>query len=83
MRILYFAWLKTKLGISEETVSCSKEIHDVDSLVAWIKSRGPQFQEAFIDMDVVRIAVNQEYVVTNFPLKDGDEVAFFPPVTGG
>jgi sulfur-carrier protein len=83
MRILYFAWLKTKLGISEETVLCSEEIHDVNSLVAWIKSRGPQFQEAFIDMDVVRIAVNQEYVVSNISLKDGDEVAFFPPVTGG
>jgi len=83
MRILYFAWLKTKLGISEETVPCSEEIHDVDSLVGWIKSRGPQFQDAFIDMDVVRIAVNQEYVVSNISLKDGDEVAFFPPVTGG
>jgi sulfur-carrier protein len=83
MRILYFAWLRTKLGISEENVDCSEEIFDVDSLISWIKSRGPQFQEAFDDMTIVRIAVNQEYIVDNVPLKNGDEIAFFPPVTGG
>jgi molybdopterin synthase sulfur carrier subunit len=83
MRILYFAWLRTKLGISEEMVECSDDIFDVDTLVSWIRTRGPHFHEAFDDMTIVRVAVNQEYVVDNVPLKDGDEIAFFPPVTGG
>lgn len=83
MKILYFAWLKMKLGMSEETVQCGDSISDTDSLVDWMKSRGPAFEEVFSDLEVVRIAVNQEHVGTNTPLSDGDEVAFFPPVTGG
>ncbi|MCR9213818.1 MAG: molybdopterin converting factor subunit 1 [Proteobacteria bacterium] len=83
MTILYFAWLRTKLGMSTEDLPCSDEVFDTDSLVAWMKTRGPAFAEVFSDLEVVRIAVNQEYITSNTPLKDGDEVAFFPPVTGG
>ena len=61
----------------------SEERSDTDSLVRWMKSRGPAFAEVFSDLEVVRIAVNQEYIVGNTPLKENDEVAFFPPVTGG
>lgn len=83
MTILYFAWLRTKLGMSTETLPLSDEISDTDSLVAWMKTRGPAFADVFSDLEVVRIAVNQEYITENTPLSDGDEVAFFPPVTGG
>ena len=83
MKILYFAWLKTKLQMSAETVDWSEEMADVDSLVRWMKARGPAFAEIFSDLEVVRIAVNQEYVTENVTLKDDDEIAFFPPVTGG
>ncbi|MEX0583674.1 MAG: molybdopterin converting factor subunit 1 [Sneathiella sp.] len=83
MKILYFAWLKTKLQMTEETLSWSKERPDTDSLVRWMKSRGPAFAEVFSDLEVVRIAVNQEYIMGNTALNKNDEVAFFPPVTGG
>ncbi|PHQ71822.1 MAG: molybdopterin converting factor subunit 1 [Sneathiella sp.] len=83
MKILYFAWLKMKLGMAEENIDCSDEITDTDSLVRWMKTRGPAFEEVFSDLNVVRIAVNQEHAPTNTSLKNGDEVAFFPPVTGG
>ena len=83
MKILYFAWLKAKLQTSGETLPWSEEIADINGLVRWMRSRGPAFAEVFHDLDVIRIAVNQEYVTGNAPLKDGDEIAFFPPVTGG
>lgn len=83
MKILYFAWLKTKLQISEEDISWSQEVADIDGLVRWMRARGPVFDEIFRDLNVIRIAVNQEYVTGNPSLKEGDEIAFFPPVTGG
>ncbi|WP_334127404.1 molybdopterin converting factor subunit 1 [Sneathiella sp.] len=83
MKILYFAWLKTKLQMAGETLPWSEERSDTDRLLKWMKGRGPAFAEVFANLDVVRIAVNQEYVTANTPLAEGDEVAFFPPVTGG
>lgn len=83
MKILYFAWLKAKLQMTEETLPWSEECKDTDSLVKWMKIRGPAFAEVFSDLEVVRIAVNQEYITSNTALTEGDEVAFFPPVTGG
>ena len=83
MKILYFAWLKAKLQMTEETLPWSEERSDTDSLVHWMKSRGPAFAEVFSDLEVVRIAVNQEYIVGNTALNENDEIAFFPPVTGG
>ncbi|MBO0333073.1 molybdopterin converting factor subunit 1 [Sneathiella sp. CAU 1612] len=83
MKILYFAWLKTKLQMTEETISWSEDCRDTDSLVRWMKTRGPAFAEVFSDLEVVRIAVNQEYITGNTTLGKEDEIAFFPPVTGG
>lgn len=83
MKILYFAWMRGKTGISEEDVAPPAEVTDVAGLVEWLKSRGPGFEDAFSDMKVVRAAVNQEFVDLDAMVVDGDEVAFFPPVTGG
>jgi molybdopterin synthase sulfur carrier subunit len=83
MKILYFAWLKTKLQMNGETLPWAAERPDTDSLVTWMQSRGPAFAEVFSDRDVVRVAVNQEYITGNTPISEGDEIAFFPPVTGG
>jgi molybdopterin synthase sulfur carrier subunit len=49
----------------------------------WVKGRGGGFAEAMADTSIVRVAVNQEYVQLDAPVKTGDEIAFFPPVTGG
>ena len=53
------------------------------ALVDWLKMRGPGYQAAFAEMRAVRAAVNQEYVGLDHPVRAGDEVAFFPPMTGG
>lgn len=83
MKILYFAWLKEKTGVSEEDVTLPDGVRDVSGLVAWLKGRGDGFAEAFADESIVRVAVNHEHVAMDCTIAQGDEVAFFPPVTGG
>ena len=83
MRILYFSWFRTKVGMAEESVTPPPEVTDVAALVAWLRTRGPAFAEALADPAVVRVAVNQEYASADAPVGPDDEVALFPPVTGG
>lgn len=83
MKILYFAWLRTKLGISEEEPVLPASVTTLYGLVDFLKTRGENFSEVFADLSVVRIAVDQEYVTEDVPLSGVKEVAFFPPVTGG
>ena len=83
MRLLYFAWLRTRIGTAEETVDPPASVLTVGSLVDWLKTRGPGFAEALKNQKLVRVAVNKEYVGWEHPLAPGDEVALFPPVTGG
>jgi sulfur-carrier protein len=83
VRLLYFAWLRARIGQAEEDLPLPEEVRDVEGLLAWLKRRGPRYAEALRDLSVVRVAVNQDYVGRHHPLRDGDEVALFPPMTGG
>ncbi|HTZ76683.1 MAG TPA: molybdopterin converting factor subunit 1 [Stellaceae bacterium] len=83
MKLLYFAWLRTKIGIAEESLDPPAGVATVGALLDWLKRRGPGFADALKDASVVRVAVNQTYVPSDHPIKPGDEVALFPPVTGG
>ena len=83
MKLLYFAWLRAKIGTAEETVELPAGVATVGALLEWLKRRGPRFADALKDASVVRVAVNQDYVPWDHPVRPGDEVALFPPVTGG
>ncbi|MET4697128.1 molybdopterin synthase sulfur carrier subunit [Constrictibacter sp. MBR-5] len=83
MKVLYFAWLRTKTGIGEEDVSPPAEVATAGALVDWLASRSPGHADALANRKVVRVAVNQEHVGLDHPVRAGDEVALFPPVTGG
>jgi molybdopterin synthase sulfur carrier subunit len=83
MKLLYFAWLRTKIGTAEERVELPAQVTTVAALLDWLRTRGPGFAEALKDTKIVRVAVNQEYVGWDHKLRPGDEVALFPPVTGG
>ena len=83
MKLLYFAWLRVKIGKAEETLEPPPGVTTVAALLDWLKTRGPGFADALGDRAIVRVAVNQEYVAWDHPVRAGDEVALFPPVTGG
>ena len=83
MKLIYFAWVREKVGISEETQTPPETITNVGELVEWLKTRGDVFREVFAENKVIRVAVNFEYVSFDHPINPDDEIAFFPPVTGG
>ena len=83
MKIRYFAWLKQRTGIGAEDIDPPPHVTTVEALMAHLGERHPRFAEALAQPGVVRCAVNQEYADPATALKAGDEVAFFPPVTGG
>jgi sulfur-carrier protein len=83
VKLLYFAWLRARIGCAEEEIEFSPEVTDVAHLLDWLRSRGGGYAEALRDLSVVRVAVNQGYVGLEHKLRQGDEVAIFPPVTGG
>jgi len=83
MKILYFAFLRQRTGLGEETVEAPADVRDVAGLVEWLKTRGPGHAAALKDVSAVRVAVNQEFANLDTPVAANDEIAFFPPVTGG
>ena len=83
MKLLYFAWLRTKIGTGSEEIELPEGIADVAGLLDWLAGRGDGYADALADLTLVRVAVNQEYVALDHPVTAGDEIALFPPVTGG
>lgn len=83
MKLLYFAWLKTKIGLSEEDVDPPADVRDVDALLAWLRGRGPAYANALAHDAVIKVAVNQRFAERDTRIDPDDEVALFPPVTGG
>jgi molybdopterin synthase sulfur carrier subunit len=81
--LLYFAWVRQKIGNGEEQLKLPADVRDVADLMAHLKLRGPAYADAFADPARLRVAVNQRHGGFDTPIADGDEIAFFPPVTGG
>lgn len=83
IKVLFFAGLREQLGNSGEEIELPSDVGTVAGLRAHLKSRGGAYEKAFADKTLVRIAVNQDMVPPTAVIRAGDEVAFFPPVTGG
>ena len=83
LRVLYFASVRDRLGMGEEQLALPEGVADVGALRAWMRSRGPVFEAVFTEGSRIRAAVNQDFATDAAPVAAGDEVAFFPPVTGG
>ncbi len=83
LHLLYFAWLRERVGVGEEDVIAPPEVATVADLIAWLRRRGPGYEAAFGTTAPVRFAVNQEFATPDAAIVPGDEIAFFPPVTGG
>ena len=81
MKILYFAWLKNKIGKNSDELNM--DFDSVNDLVNHLISQGDNYKTAFNDMAVIKVSINCEFADLTAPVKVGDEVAFFPPITGG
>jgi molybdopterin synthase sulfur carrier subunit len=83
IRVLFFAGLREQLGTSGEEIEVPQGVSTIAGLRSHLRSRGGPYEKAFSDKAPVRAALNQNMVAAGAAIKAGDEVAFFPPVTGG
>lgn len=83
MKLVYFASVRQTLGKAEETISVPAAVTTVGELAAFLAAQGPAYAAVFADPRTLRAAVNQIHARFDAPVSDTDEVAFFPPVTGG
>jgi molybdopterin synthase sulfur carrier subunit len=83
MKLIYFAWMREHIGTAQEQRPLPEEVSTVAELITYLREQSPGHASALSNMEVVRVAINQEYCELNAPVTDSDEVAFFPPVTGG
>ena len=82
-RLLYFAWVREKIGRAEETLVLPAELATIADLIGWLKAQGPEYADAFAREGVIRAAIDQRHVKADAQLAGAREIAFFPPVTGG
>jgi sulfur-carrier protein len=83
LTVLYFAWLRERIGAASEEVNLPEEVRTVAGLVDLLSARSPGHEAAFRNRRTIRAAVNQDFADPSDAVSPGDEVAFFPPVTGG
>ncbi len=83
MNIRYFAWVREKVGIEEETIELPGDVTTVADLIAHLKQIDENHAAAFEEEDAIRVALDQLHVEADAALADATEAAFFPPMTGG
>jgi molybdopterin synthase sulfur carrier subunit len=83
VKILYFAWVRERLGKTEEVVEVPAGIATVGELMAWLAQRGEEYAHAFENPKVIRAAIDRSHVRSDAAIAGAREIAFFPPMTGG
>lgn len=83
LKLVYFAWVRERIGLPEEKVELPAEARTVADLVGWLKARGEGYELAFENEAVVRAAIDHSHVRPDAAIGDAREIAFFPPMTGG
>ncbi len=84
MKLVYFSWIRERIGLTDEEVSLPPSVITIGDLIAWLKTRGETYEAALQYDKVIRVAINQEHVDDRTtPLAGAREVALFPPMTGG
>jgi sulfur-carrier protein len=83
VRLLYFAWVREKLGRADEVVTLPAHVKTISELMGWLAARGDNYQDVFSRIGIVRAAIDQTHVQPTQAIAGAREIAFFPPVTGG
>jgi molybdopterin synthase sulfur carrier subunit len=83
MKLLYFAWVRERVGKPEEEIDPPAAVRTVGDLVNWLKQRGEEYAYAFENAQVIRAAIDRTHVKPDAQIAGAREIAFFPPMTGG
>ena len=83
MIIKYFSWIREHVGKSEENLDLPVDVTTINELIDYLNKLNDKYKIAFAKRDLIKIAVNKTYSSTDTKISQNDEVAFFPPVTGG
>jgi molybdopterin synthase sulfur carrier subunit len=83
VKLLYFAWVRERIGKAEEDIDPPDSVATVADLIGWLSGRGEQYAYAFENPKVIRAAVDRTHVKADTAISGAREVAFFPPMTGG
>lgn len=83
MKVLYFAWIRERVGKTEEDVSPPASVATVGELVQWLAGRGEEYAYAFENPKIVRAAIDRVHAQPQAAIKGAREIALFPPMTGG
>lgn len=83
MQLLYFAWVRERIGVGAESRDLPVDITTVTALLDWLATLSPGHSAALADRSVIRVAVDQDFVGPDAPVTNAAEIAIFPPVTGG
>jgi len=83
VKVLYFAWVRERVGKAEEDVAPPADVATVADLIAWLSGRGEEYAHAFEKPKVIRAAIDRVHVKPDAAISGAREIAFFPPMTGG
>ena len=83
MKAVYFAWVRERIGKTEEDIAPPAEVATVGELIAWLSRRGEEYEYAFEKAAVIRAAIDRAHVKHDARIAGAREIAFFPPMTGG
>lgn len=83
MKLVYFSWVRERIGVAEEEREPPDSIHMVADLIEWLIGHGENYAYAFENAQVIRVAIDKQHVPHDAPIGNAKEIAFFPPMTGG
>ena len=83
MKVLYFAWVRERIGKAEENIEPPANVRTVSDLMQWLVARGEEYANAFASPRVIRAAIDHTHVKPDTAIAGAREIAFFPPMTGG
>jgi len=83
MKLVYFAWVRERIGKAEEELAPPPSVTTVGELMAWLSRRGEEYAHAFANPRAIRAAIDRQHARLDAAIGDAREIAFFPPMTGG
>jgi molybdopterin synthase sulfur carrier subunit len=83
MKLVYFAWVRERIGKTEETIELPEDVRTAGDLLTFLKGRGEGYEAALQAPDIIRVAIDREHAAHDAVLAGAREVALFPPMTGG